>query len=203
MLDQQNLQKYTRRSCVGFIVCIWILAPYLLLQQFSLYSVFWLEESSIDKHVPVNLNAVYIYFSYYFLLIIAGYATSDKIFVRFLKAVSMVALVSHLCFFFFPTGLSRDSIDIQNAPALYEWLVKWEKPRNCLPSLHASLSILCSLALFQRNKLLGILAAFWTLAILWSALALRQHITIDLAAGVLLASTVWLYVSVWDKDGNT
>lgn len=192
MNSKTRPEQLIRRTSVGFIVCIWVLAPYLLLQQFSLYPVYWLEESSLDKLVAVNLNAIYPYFSYYFLLIWAVFGTPNHQFVRFLKTVCMVTLVSHLCFFFFPTGVSRDSLPIDQAPSLYQWLVSWEKPRNCLPSLHASLAALSALALWKRGTFSGLFSSLWLVGILWSALALRQHLIIDLAAGVALAVVIWL-----------
>ena len=189
-----HLEHVIRRVSVGFIVCIWILAPYILLQQFSLYEVTWLQETALDKMVPVYLGAVYIYFSYYLILAWAGFAVRRAVFVRFMKAVCMVALVSHLCFFFFPTGVSREGIDMSNAPLLYEWLVGWEKPRNCLPSLHGSLATLAMFALWQKGTISGMIASCWWAGVMWSTIALRQHVIIDLGAGILLAAVVWFVV---------
>ena len=186
------VKPWVRRACVGFIVGIWILAPYMLLQQFALHSVTWLNETDFDRMVPIVPSAIYVYFSYYLLLLWAGSAVPDANFAKFLRAVCMVTLVSHLTFFFFPTGLARDAMEAIETPALYDWLVSVEKPRNCLPSLHASLATLAALALWSRGKLVGILGALWMVAILWSAIAIRQHILIDLAAGVVLAMVVWL-----------
>ncbi len=191
MNEQIETEQFSRRTSVGFIVGIWVAAPYFLLQQFSLYPVYWLEESSLDSSIPVFLNAVYLYFSYYLLLMWAAYGIPYTTFVRFLKTICIVSLVSHLCFFFFPTGISREHLPTDQAPDLYQLLVKWEKPRNCLPSLHASLATLATLALWQKGKLSGLIAGFWTVAILWSAIALRQHHLLDLAAGVALAVSVW------------
>ena len=70
---------------VGFIVCIWILAPYFLLQQFSLHQIHWLEGSWLDRQIPLHLQAVYIYFTYCLLLAWAGFAVSSAVFVRFDK----------------------------------------------------------------------------------------------------------------------
>ena len=190
-LEIQSEAELYRRLSVGFIVCIWILAPYLLLQKFAMFDVWWIEESSIDKKIDINFNAVYVYFSYYFLLAWTGLWISSSAFTRYMKTICVVCLISHFCFFFVPSGISRDSLDSSDAPYLYQWLISWELPRNCFPSLHASLATLASLALIEKSKPLGLIASLWTLAILWSAVALRQHVIIDLLAGSILAIAVW------------
>ena len=183
-----------RRLAVGSIVSIWITAPYFLLQQFSLYPVFWLQRSWLDQQVPICFPSVYIYLSYFMLLIWASFAVSMSDFVRLMKAICLVTLISHLCFFLFPTGLSRENIPLEQAPALYHFLTDWEKPRNCFPSLHASLTALAVFALWTRNTFSGVVGGVWWLLILWSTLALRQHVVLDLVGGVLLASGIWLLV---------
>jgi hypothetical protein len=184
---------FMRRTCVGFIVCIWVVAPLLLLQQFSLYQVTWLKVGSVDKLIPVNLQAIYAYLSFSLLLVWAGYGTEDQYFLRFLKSVCLVALVSHLCFFFIPTGLSRDAIDMQNPPLLYKWLFTWEKPRTCLLSLHGSLGTLSCLALWKSGWRSGITSTLWLIATLWSAVSLRQDIFLNLALGIGLAFVSWRF----------
>lgn len=190
-LEIQNEDELYRRLSVGFIVCIWILAPYLLLQKFAIIDIWWLQTNSLDQAIPVNFNAIYVYFSYYLLLAWTGLWISSETFTRYMKTICVVCLISHFCFFFIPSGISRDNLGTENAPYLYRWLISWELPRNCFPSLHASLATLATLALFTKSKFTGILASFWTVGILWSAIALRQHVVIDLAAGILISTAVW------------
>jgi len=193
-LEILSIKHLARRVSVTFVVCIWILAPYLILQQFSLYPVIWLEETHLDRMIPWQPNSVYVYFSYYLFMLWGCLTISSNHFVRLLRNICIVVLISHLCFFFIPTGLMREGSHIAEAPQLYQWLVSWEKPRNCLPSLHASLATLSMLALWSKAVSLRVLAVLWWIAILWSTLALKQHVIVDSAAGVVLATLVWFLI---------
>ena len=198
----QVKSQAARRICVSFIVCIWILAPYLILQQFSLYEVTWLQENNLDRLIPINLQAIYIYFSYYLFLSITAWTVSKPDFVKFMQSICFVVLISHLSYFFFPTGISRETINTDNAPLLYEWLTQWEKPRNCLPSLHASLSTLALLTLWKKTWLWKLVASLWCIAILWSAVALRQHVTLDIGTGILLACIIHIYCNANSRTSS-
>lgn len=181
-----------RRLSVGFIVCIWIVAPYLLLQQFSLYEVIWLQPNALDHMVPIEPNGIYPYFLFYFFLLWAFLAAPIQRFITYLKAISLVVLISHLSFFFFPTGVSREVLAGVDMPSLYKWLISWENPRNCLPSLHASLTTLAICVLWEKGRLVRVVTIVLGCLIFWSALAIRQHLTIDLIAGIVLGIIAWL-----------
>lgn len=75
-------------------------------------------------------------------------------------------------------------------------LTQLDTPANCLPSLHAALSVSCALAITCCRVTRWTIAWWgWVALIVWSAISLRQHLAIDLAAGAALAIGVWAVVT--------
>jgi membrane-associated phospholipid phosphatase len=60
-----------------------------------------------------------------------------------------------------------------------------DSAQNCLPSLHGALTLLCVWALCDKRHLLrSTLAVVLGVAICYAIIALRRHVSIDLAAGL-------------------
>jgi len=197
MLVNVGYKKLMKRYGLWFVMCIWILAPYLLIQKIEARPIWWVSESKLDQLIQVNTLAVYPYFSFYVFVLLAISCVVDKAYIQFVKATALCALVSHLVFMFFPTGVSRTDVSVEYAPWLYQWLVSWDAPRNVLPSFHASISVLsaCMLGRGKKCALLRVGAWIWVVVIFWSALAIRQHHVLDLLSGALLGFVCWLMPS--------
>lgn len=186
------------RVYCGILVVIWILAPYAILQHVEIFPVLWIPELAIDRAIPVYFQSIWIYYSFYVFLSIAWVTVEKKLFIQYLYTVGWVTAVSHAFFLFMPNGVMRTDIDFQNAPAMYKFLADADLPRNAMPSLHASLSIVAAIALQISQvfpKWSKPLVWLWVLAIFWSAIALRQHVSLDLIAGSVIAVVVWWRVS--------
>ncbi len=192
-----SVRELVCRVYCGVLVVIWILAPYGILQRVDVFAVTWMPELALDRMVPVCLGGVWVYFSYCFLLVLVGLGVEKRLFVHYLYAIGWVAAVSHAVFLFFPTGVMRSEVDVGGAPVLYRVLVFLDLPRNALPSLHASLSVLAGMAVHFSVVYGGWVKFFvwlWVGGIFWSTMALRQHVVLDLLAGGVLAVVVWFVV---------
>lgn len=195
-----------RRVYSGILVVIWIAAPYCLLQQVAIREVIWVQPGAIDRMIPVNFWALWVYFSYFALLGWVGLALERRLYLRFLVTVGWVTLVSHMVFLFVPSGVDRGMIDADGAPTLYRWMVAVDQPRHAFPSLHASLSVVAGLGIWASRRygmLVKGLVWMWVFCIFWSAIALRQHYLVDLLSGGGLAGVVWWIVgrNSFDADG--
>ena len=178
----------------GILVVIWILAPYSILQHVEVFPVLWMPQLSIDKFIAVNFHSMWFYYSYYLLLGLVGLTVEKKLFIRYLYTVGWVTAVSHAFFLFMPNGVSREDIAIDSAPWFYQILAIVDQPRNAFPSLHASLSVVAAIA-FQSSahfpKWSKPVVWLWVLGIFWSTIALRQHVSLDLLGGMVLAGVMW------------
>lgn len=178
----------------GILVVIWILAPYSILQNVEIFPVLWMPQLGLDRAIPVSFEGMWFYYSYLLLLVLVGLTVEKEIFIRYLYTVGWVTAVSHAFFLFMPSGVSRAEIDVGSAPWLYQLLVSADQPRNAFPSLHASLSVVAAIAAqYSRHfpKWGKPVVWLWVIGIFWSTIALRQHVSLDLLGGSIVAVLVW------------
>lgn len=150
----------------------------------------------IDYWIPQNLNTVWLYHSWLLLpLITVLLLPCSNTLKRYGWSVFAVNAVSFLFFLCYPTEAPRPE-DLSNAPLLYLWTIRIDKPLNACPSLHASVTILCSffccyvLGRYRKAWLWRIAVLIWGAGILWSTLATRQHVFIDMISGSVLGGTI-------------
>ena len=187
------------RVYCGILVIIWILAPYSILQRVEIFPVMWMPELALDSAIPVCFEGVGLYYSYYLLLGMTGLVVEKRLFIQYLYTIGWVTAVSHAFYLFMPNGVLRSDIDYEAAPIFYQMLVSVDLPRNAMPSLHASLSVVAAIGVQLSGnfpKWSKPLVWFWVLGIFWSTIALRQHVSIDLMVGSLVAVVVWWRVSM-------
>jgi len=111
-----------------------------------------------------------------------------------LGSLAMI-LVGLAIFMLLPTKVPDLSIDWTLYPSL-QFLKNVDASGNACPSLHAAFSVFTALALRAQLPEIGaprwLLAcsALWGLGILYSTIATRQHVALDVVAGVVLGGTV-------------
>lgn len=150
-------------------------------------TAFTLPETALDGQIAYHPGAVWLYLSF-FVLIPYAYLAAPAARVRWLaRAMQLCALAAGIVFVFFPTTLAYPPAAGEGAGGwLLARLLEGDSSRNCLPSLHAGLTALCVWALQERTRPLRSGAALLLgMAICYSIIALRRHLAIDLAAGLL------------------
>jgi membrane-associated phospholipid phosphatase len=71
--------------------------------------------------------------------------------------------------------------------SLLKALVWVDSNKNCLPSLHASLTLISVWALWQPRRMLqNTLYVLWAVFIIFSIVQLRRHLSLDVGAGLLV-----------------
>lgn len=188
----------SRRFCMGVILSLWILAPFFLLQKFSLYRPFSIKPLFLDKLVAYEPLAIYPYLLFFIPLIWVFFTTSHEVFIKLCKSLALVSLVSHLSFFFLPTGVVSGQytvVDSAEPSMLYHWLDVLQHPRNSIPSLYAAVAMLSLCAWWREHSLMKFTALLWTAVALWAVLALKQNYLIGEVSGIILALTVWFFLS--------
>lgn len=122
-------------------------------------------------------------------------------------AVATIALsvVGLLIFLLWPTTVVVNDAD-WGAHASLAFLKELDAPRNACPSLHVAFAVFTGLW-FERmlremaaGGLPRVLNALWCLGILWSTMAIRQHVALDAYAGTALgAVAAWLHMRWLDR----
>ena len=199
-ISRQGLIRLLRRTLAGFAIGGATFAGYLLLQRVALRPVLWLEPGPLENWVSASNSApvVYLYLSFYFLILIPGLLPSELQFRRFLIALALTGFVSLVVFLLVPSGVLRPQEFRVEASAVYLRLIDVDLPRNAFPSLHASVTTLAAIVggIVLRGWPARLLFWAWATGVLWSTMATRQHVLFDVTSGALLACLSWI-VAAW------
>jgi membrane-associated phospholipid phosphatase len=98
-------------------------------------------------------------------------------------------------FLFWPTAVPRPDVDWSQHPA-FAFLKSVDASGNACPSLHVAFAVFTAVW-FERllrqmgaGRLVRALNWLWCLGILYSTVAIRQHVSLDVLAGAVLGATV-------------
>ncbi|MHB1544211.1 MAG: phosphatase PAP2 family protein [Gammaproteobacteria bacterium] len=115
--------------------------------------------------------------------------------VYYLSAVTVLSIAGFVCFFFWPTAVPMFGIDWARYP-LVAFLKSVDASGNACPSLHVAFAVLTGIWLHRLLKKISAPFAIrlfngcWCLGILYSTLALKQHVALDVLAGTVLGFCV-------------
>lgn len=161
--------------------------------------------SFLDEKIPLISWTIVIYFGCYLFWIVnyvIGCRQDQEKAFRFMSADFLAKLVCLLCFLVYPTTNIRPDI---TGTSLWDELIRFlyrvDAADNLFPSIHCLTSYFCFIAVRNNKKIprwYQVLSLFITISICLSTLTTKQHVLIDVAAGVLLAEISWLFV---DKSG--
>lgn len=115
-------------------------------------------------------------------------------------SIALLCLVGLSIFLMWPTAVPPADIDWARHPSL-ALLKGLDKAANACPSLHVATALYSAIWLHVLMHRLDASSKWlianwvWCTAILWSTLATRQHVAVDLYAGIALALAVaWLFL---------
>lgn len=108
--------------------------------------------------------------------------------VPYLSAVLLLSLTGFTIFLFWPTVIVQPDVDWRLYPFV-RFLKAVGSAGNACPSMHVAFSVLTALWLHRLFKRMAapVMAYWvngaWCVLILWSTLALKQHLALDVVAG--------------------
>ena len=163
----------------------------------------------LDELVPFTPQFIVVYFGC-FIFWIVNYviiARGEKeACYRFFTADFYARLVCLLEFFFFPTTNTRPILEGSGIwTEAVRFLYAVDPPTNLLPSIHCMASWFCYIGIRSRKDIPGwykLFSVITAAAVFYSTLALRQHVLLDVAAGILLAESAY-FVSLHTKGYRT
>jgi membrane-associated phospholipid phosphatase len=183
------------RVCLGLAVGICV--PYFGLQQVALFEPQTVPATLLDGWIAFDPSWVPAYESIALLVPLAIWlATRRDELLRYSRGLALLCGVSFACFLLVPVAGPRPALAPDDG--MYQALVDVDAAVNAFPSLHAGLTVYSLLFAWQvvrdalgraerRVFLAG--ACIWATVILYGTLATKQHWSLDLPAGMLLA---WL-----------
>lgn len=152
----------------------------------------FLPETILDDTIGFHPWAVWLYLGF-FVMVPCAYLFSDLERVPvLLRSMQVCAMIAGLCYLVWPSTLHYPVIAGEGPSAtVLRLLMRWDCSQNCLPSLHAALTLLSVCALWYRGQWYRKLWALSAgVSIVWAIIATRRHLSIDVGAGLILAALV-------------
>nr|MDP2191269.1 phosphatase PAP2 family protein [Rhodoferax sp.] len=156
--------------------------------------VIWLDR--LISFEPLALP-VYLSLWLYVALLPAFFATRPELY-RYGLAMTLMCVFGLSVFYFWPTAAPAPDIDWTQYPAI-DFLKSIDASGNALPSLHVATAFFSGvwfhhlLRRFEGPLWIHVFNWAWCIAITYSTLAVRQHVAVDVGAGLVLGGlTAWL-----------
>lgn len=174
---------------VFFVAYFWLL-------EHPMRAVTLMPFTALDRVIGVHAWALPLYLSLWVYVSLAPALIVDRLELIFLGwgwvALSVLGLGIFLAW---PTAVPVGEVDWSRYPAL-ELLKARDAAGNACPSLHVAFAVFSAASLDRSLRQLGAgvrargFNALWCLGILYSTIATRQHVVVDVAAGTALGAVV-------------
>lgn len=132
---------------------------------------------------------------WFYISLVPGLLWSWSEMREYLLQVTLLGLLGFAVFLFWPTAVPAALIDWSAHPSV-AFLKSIDAAGNACPSLHVAYAVLTGIWLQRLCRHLGapvpvqVLNWLWCLGILYSTLATKQHVALDLYAGALLGAVL-------------
>ncbi|MDH5538122.1 MAG: phosphatase PAP2 family protein [Rhizobacter sp.] len=179
------------------------LLVYFWLLHNPLYPVTMMPLTALDRWIGFEPQALSLYLSLWFYVSIAPALLRNRHELQSygLAALAM-SLVGFAIFLMWPTAVPKTPIDWSLHPSV-SFLKSIDLSANACPSMHVAFAVFTALWL-QRMLCemrapwpLRAFSGLWCLGIVYSTLATRQHVALDVLGGVVLALVVAVLHMQW------
>lgn len=142
----------------------------------------------LDDYRSFSPQAVWPYLSLFPFILWSFLRSSDDRVRKLTWQIPIASMFGACVFVLAPTYLGEGQpCGIGNIGAdLCQFILDTDTRKNCLPSLHAAMAVLCLGALWRDQVMSNVLHLVWAIAICCGAICLRQHLTLDILAGAAL-----------------
>lgn len=173
-------------------------AYFQLLRQ-PLFPVTEMPLRSLDRLIGFQPLAMLPYVSlWFYVLLPPAFLRGLREILIYCAAVAVLTLFGLGTFLLWPTAIPAPEID-WSLHASFAFLKTVDAAGNACPSLHVAFALFTAIWLDRLARhidapgLTRPLNALWGAAIIYSTLATKQHVTVDVIAGIVLGGTVgWL-----------
>lgn len=157
----------------------------------------------LDKLVSFQPLALPIYLSLWFYVAIPPILLTKKLeLYEYTFSIAIMSIVGLAIFYFWPTTIPESTIDWSLYPSI-SFLKSVDAAGNACPSMHVATALFSGAwldYLFKRIKTpawIMVINGIWCIAIIYSTLATRQHVALDMLGGLILGSIGILMARAW------
>jgi membrane-associated phospholipid phosphatase len=172
------------------------LAVYFLLVHHPVFPVTTMPLTPVDHWVTVSPASLPLYLSLWLYVSIGpALLKSDRELYSYAIACLAMSLIGFAVFLLWPTAVPQDPLEWAHHPALAS-LKAADMSTNAFPSMHVAFATFTAVWLARIGREMGapavahLVNGLWWLGILYSTVATRQHVVIDVLGGALLAAAV-------------
>lgn len=188
-----RLRRLFLLKFVGISAFMWLFfVGYFEMLRHPTHPVMTMPLTAIDHLVPLQPAMLFAYLSLWLYVgIVPGLMLGVRQLLTYGLWAAAMCGVGLACFYFWPTSVPPTGIDV-SGQAGFSLLRGVDAPGNACPSMHvasAAFSVLWLESLLrdvQAPRSMHWLNRAWFIAIAYSTLATKQHVALDLFAGVIL-----------------
>jgi membrane-associated phospholipid phosphatase len=185
-----------------FIVYFWLL-------NHPLFPVTIIPRTAVDRMIGFCPEALPLYVSLWLYVVLPpAFLKNRRELGSYGLAVIGLSVIGFGIFLFWPTALAKSEIDWSQHPA-FAFLKKVDASGNACPSLHVAYAVFTAIWIRRLLREMGAgrfvraLNWLWCLGILYSTIALRQHVALDVLAGAALGTIVAaLHLRMLDRENR-
>jgi len=175
---------------------------YFVLLRHPLFPVRILPLTALDGWIGFAPWSLILYASLWFYIsLVPNLLNSWNEMGVYLVQVTLLSLLGFGLFLFWPSAVPAPDIDWTQHPSV-AFLKSVDASGNACPSMHAAFAVLTAVWLFRllrhlrAPRWLQVTNLLWCIGILYSTLATKQHVALDLYAGVPLGLAV-AFLPAW------
>ena len=177
-------------------------AVYVFLLRNPAYPVHIMPVTGIDRWIHFSPMALPVYLSLWaYISLPAMLVETRREIVRYGMAMAAICIFGLTIFYVWPTAIPPAGIHWERYPEM-AFLKGVDAAGNAFPSLHVATAVFASIRLHALLSRIGFsawvrgISAIWALAIVFSTIATKQHVAVDVAGGTALACG-FAFLSKW------
>ncbi|MBI3885553.1 MAG: phosphatase PAP2 family protein, partial [Opitutae bacterium] len=184
-------------------------AAYFWLLRHPHFPVTVMPLTAVDRLIGFFPEALPLYLSLWLYLSLGPALLTDR---RELFSYGVAALALSLLglgiFFFWPTAVPRPDLDWSQHHPAFALLKSVDASGNACPSLHVAFAVFTAVWLgrvlrqMRAPRLARAANWLWCLGILYSTVAIRQHVALDVVAGAVLGALAAVLHLRWLQPGR-
>lgn len=165
---------------------------YFYVLKYPAYPTTLMPMTALDRLIPFQPLAFYIYVSLWvYVSLPPALLAQRRELYGYAAAMAAMCLAGLGIFYFWPTAVPPAEIDWALYPDM-EFLKNFDAAGNACPSLHVATAVFSGLWLHRLLRRFGapgwmlLVNGAWCAGIVYSTLAVRQHVAVDVLAGLVL-----------------
>jgi membrane-associated phospholipid phosphatase len=207
-LARRSRHRFVLKT-VGICGFIWVFfICYFHLLRNPVHPVTAMPVTALDRLIPFQPQALIPYLSLWIYLGIApGLMLALRDLVAYGLWIAAMCVAGLLCFYALPTTVPPLELDVSGY-AGFAMLQGVDANGNACPSLHVATAIFTAIwveYLLRRLQMpwgLRAGSALWCLAIVYSTMAIKQHVALDVLAGAALGTVFAMAALRWRPRGG-